>query len=415
MMVTPLRDGMNLVAQEFVLCQIASPGFRAAGAARCSSPSSPARRRCSRARCSSTPGTSTASSTNSVDGARAPARERQRRLETMAEPRRGARQPALGRGLPDAARALLAARSADSAAARDRRGTRGADPARFARARARTIAARLRRDTARVRAAPDLAAADARDPIAAQRSGGDSRRRKSTSSADAGGETSSSGSDGFPIYLCAEHGYLARAPGEEWRTLVDLDLELAAPHRASATARRGRRPGSARRAQVLQRRLALPPGGARVRLVAGARAPRTTSTSISRVRPRRSFRAPAWSRCARAASTRALYVRSLFPDGKEPTHFVLGDRRRPDRPRPPRCVASGIGRRARGRPAPEHACRRPAGGHPHRRPGRGAGVPARPRRGGRGPSEPRCVGHVTTCYVRLTPSQQADSAPCDEL
>ena len=36
MMVTPLRDGMNLVAQEFVLCQTADRTCRAAGAARCS-------------------------------------------------------------------------------------------------------------------------------------------------------------------------------------------------------------------------------------------------------------------------------------------------------------------------------------------------------------------------------------------
>ena len=33
----------------------------------------------------------------------------------------------------------------------------------------------------------------------------------------------------LPIHLCAEHGYLARAPGEEWRTLVDLDLSWLRP------------------------------------------------------------------------------------------------------------------------------------------------------------------------------------------
>ena len=33
MMVTPLRDGMNLVAQEFVLCQSARRGARAASGA----------------------------------------------------------------------------------------------------------------------------------------------------------------------------------------------------------------------------------------------------------------------------------------------------------------------------------------------------------------------------------------------
>ncbi|HYI75589.1 MAG TPA: bifunctional alpha,alpha-trehalose-phosphate synthase (UDP-forming)/trehalose-phosphatase, partial [Gaiellaceae bacterium] len=33
----------------------------------------------------------------------------------------------------------------------------------------------------------------------------------------------------LPIYLSAEHGYLARAPGGEWRTLVDLDLSWLRP------------------------------------------------------------------------------------------------------------------------------------------------------------------------------------------
>jgi trehalose 6-phosphate synthase/phosphatase len=28
----------------------------------------------------------------------------------------------------------------------------------------------------------------------------------------------------LPIYLCAEHGYVARAPGSDWRTAVDVDL-----------------------------------------------------------------------------------------------------------------------------------------------------------------------------------------------
>jgi trehalose 6-phosphate synthase/phosphatase len=33
----------------------------------------------------------------------------------------------------------------------------------------------------------------------------------------------------LPIHLCAEHGYLARRPGEEWRTLVELDLGWMRP------------------------------------------------------------------------------------------------------------------------------------------------------------------------------------------
>ena len=74
----------------------------------------------------------------------------------------------------------------------------------------------------------------------------------------------------LPIHLCAEHGYLARAPGGEWRTLVELDLELDAPDRAPPAAGRGRRSRRPRRAEGGERRVALPRGGARVR-VAGAR------------------------------------------------------------------------------------------------------------------------------------------------
>ena len=48
----------------------------------------------------------------------------------------------------------------------------------------------------------------------------------------------------LPIHLCAEHGYLARAPGEEWRTLVELDLTLDAADRAAAAPRRGGRAGA---------------------------------------------------------------------------------------------------------------------------------------------------------------------------
>jgi trehalose 6-phosphate synthase/phosphatase len=33
----------------------------------------------------------------------------------------------------------------------------------------------------------------------------------------------------LPVHLCAEHGYLARPPGGEWRTLVELDLSWLRP------------------------------------------------------------------------------------------------------------------------------------------------------------------------------------------
>ena len=127
----------------------------------------------------------------------------------------------------------------------------------------------------------------------------------------------------LPIHLCAEHGYLARAPGEEWRTLVDLDLSWLRPIERLLRRVAADVPG----AHVERKscsvawhyRQAEPEYGswrARELLndlhqhLAGAPAEILVGHQVVEVRA--------------LGVDKGVYVRSLFPNGKEATHFVLG-------------------------------------------------------------------------------------------
>jgi trehalose 6-phosphate synthase/phosphatase len=127
----------------------------------------------------------------------------------------------------------------------------------------------------------------------------------------------------IPIHLCAEHGYLARSPGEEWRTLVDLDLTWLRPIERLLRRVAADVPG----AHVERKscsvawhyRQAEPEYGswrARELLndlhqhLAGAPAEILVGHQVVEVRA--------------LGVDKGVYVRSLFPDGKESTHFVLG-------------------------------------------------------------------------------------------
>ncbi len=222
MMVTPLRDGMNLVAHEYVLCQT-EPRLagRWRGALLLSEFAGSAQ---------VLPGALLVNPWN-VDSVvdqlgtaleLAP-RERRRRLETMSK-----RVEALDcRRWADAFLTRLARNSR-----RDRR--RKPPPfldeeleakltERFSRARGRTIVLDYDGTLRELEPHPDLAlptpeirsllrtlaALPATDVHIVS-----GRRRRNLEQ----------WFGQLPIYLCAEHGYLARAPGEPWHTLVDLDL-----------------------------------------------------------------------------------------------------------------------------------------------------------------------------------------------
>ena len=359
MMITALRDGMNLVAHEFVLCQ-SEPGLpgRWRGALLLSELAGAAQ---------VLPGALLVNPWN-VDGVvehlatalELTARERQRRLETMAKRVEDLDTPALGRGLPHAARPLLAARSPDEAAADGRRGDPGADRAPL-RPRARAHdPARLRRDAPRVRGPPRSRPADAGDPCApaiARGAPGDRRahRQRPPAPEPRAVARPAARSTSAPSTGTSR----ARRAASGGRSL-DLDLSLAAPDRATAAARRRRRPRRARRAEVVQRRLALPAGRARVRVVARARAPERPPPA-SRGRAGRDPRRSSGRRGARARRRQGRLRAESLPEREGADALRARARRRPDRPRPARRAC----RRGRS-PATSAACFRasaaPTGG-----------------------------------------------------
>ncbi len=222
MMVTPLRDGMNLVAHEYVLCQTEpGPPGRWRGALLLSEFAGSAQ---------VLPGALLVNpwDVNSVVDQLGTAlelgpRERRRRLETMSK-----RVEALDcRRWADGFLTRLARNSR-----RDRR--RKPPPfldeeldeklaGRFSRARARTILLDYDGTLRELEPHPDLAlpTPEIRSVLRTLAA------LPSTEVHIVSGRRRRNLEQWFgqlPIYLCAEHGYLAKAPGESWRTLVDLDL-----------------------------------------------------------------------------------------------------------------------------------------------------------------------------------------------
>jgi trehalose 6-phosphate synthase/phosphatase len=222
MMVTPLRDGMNLVAHEFVLCQ-ADPGLsgRWRGSLLLSEFAGSAQ---------VLPGALLVNPWN-VDGVveqlgtalDLSPRERRRRLETMAK-----RVEALDcRRWADAFLTRLGRH-----ARRDRRrqpppllddDVRERLTGRFGRARARRILLDYDGTLRELEAHPDLAlpTPEIRSLLR------DLAALPATEVHIVSGRRRRNLEQWFgqlPVHLCAEHGYIARAPGEEWRELVELDL-----------------------------------------------------------------------------------------------------------------------------------------------------------------------------------------------
>ncbi len=321
MMITALRDGMNLVAQEFVLCQ-SEPGLpsRWRGSLLLSELAGSAQ---------VLPGALLVNPWD-VEGVvehlatalQLPARERQRRLETMAkrvellDSQRWAEGflTRLGRSSKRDRRTRRPPTVDAELEARLRR--------RFARARARTILLDydgtlrefevhpdLAQPTPEIRALlRSLAALPATDVHIVS-----GRRRRNLEQ----------WLGRLPVHLCAEHGYLARAPGGEWRTLVDLDLSWLRPierllrrvaadvpgahvERKSCSVawhyREAEREYGSWRAHELLNDLGQHLAGAPAEILLGHQVVEVRAQGVNK----------------------GLYVRSLFPDGKEPSHFVLG-------------------------------------------------------------------------------------------
>jgi trehalose 6-phosphate synthase/phosphatase len=127
----------------------------------------------------------------------------------------------------------------------------------------------------------------------------------------------------LPVHLCAEHGYLARAPGEEWRTLLDLDLswmrrierllrrvaaDVPGAHverKACSVAfhyREAEPEYGAWRAHELLNDLGQHLAGAPAEILLGQRVVEVRAQGVDK----------------------GVYVRTIFPKGKAATRFVLG-------------------------------------------------------------------------------------------
>ena len=321
MMVTPLRDGMNLVAHEFVLCQTEAglPG-RWRGALLLSEFAGSAQ---------VLPGALLVNPwdvENVVEqlgtALELDPRERRRRLETMSK-----RVEALD--CRKWANGFLTRLARHSRRDRRRRPPPNVDDAvlerlkrRFVRARSRTIMldydGTLRElephpdlavPTPEIRALlTDLAALPATDVHIVS-----GRRRRNLEQ----------WFGQLPINLCAEHGYLARTPGGEWHPLVELDLEWLPPierllrrvaadvpgahvERKSCSVawhyRQAEPEYGSWRAHELLNDLRQHLAGAPAEVLLGHR--------VIEVRAR--------------GVDKGLYVRQAFPDGKSPTRFVIG-------------------------------------------------------------------------------------------
>ncbi|CAN5147869.1 bifunctional alpha,alpha-trehalose-phosphate synthase (UDP-forming)/trehalose-phosphatase [soil metagenome] len=322
MMVTPLRDGMNLVAHEFVLCQ-SEPGLvgRWRGALLLSEFAGAAQ---------VLPGALLVNPWNveSVVDQLGTAlelepRERRLRLETMTK-----RVEALDVGRW--ADGFLTRLARYSRRDRRRRPPPFVDEAleqklagRFARARTRTIVLDYDGTLREIEAHPDLAlpTPEIRSVLRALAA------LPATDVHIVSGRRRRNLEQWFgqlPIYLCAEHGYLARAPGEPWRALVELDLDwmprierllrrVAADvpgafveRKSCAIAwhyREAEPEYGAWRARELLNDLQQQLAGEPAEVLLGHRVVEVRARGVDK----------------------GLYVRNLFPDGKKPARsFVLG-------------------------------------------------------------------------------------------
>jgi trehalose 6-phosphate synthase/phosphatase len=321
MMVTPLRDGMNLVAHEFVLCQTmpGAPG-RWRGSLLLSEFAGSAQ---------VLPGALLVNPWN-VDGVverlgtalELDAPERRRRLETMArrvealDSRKWADGflTRLGRfSLRDRAHPVP---PTVEGAVRDRLLRR------FSRAKARSILLDYDGTLRELEPHPDLAV-PTRDIRSLLR---ELAALPATDVHIVSGRRRRNLEQWFgqlPVFLCAEHGYLARAPGGEWYTLVELDLSWMRPIERLLRKVASDVPGAhverkscsiawhyreaepeygSWRAHELLNDLGQHLAGAPAEILQGHRVVEVRARGVDK----------------------GLYVRSVFPNGTEPSRFVIG-------------------------------------------------------------------------------------------
>lgn len=127
----------------------------------------------------------------------------------------------------------------------------------------------------------------------------------------------------LPVHLCAEHGYVARAPGGEWRTLLDLDLSWLRPIERVLRRVAADVPGAHVERKTCSvawhYREAEPEYGSwRARELLNDLAQHLASAPAEVIQGRYLVEVRA------QGVSKGVYVRSLFPDGCEQGHFALG-------------------------------------------------------------------------------------------
>ena len=321
MAVTPLRDGMNLVAQEFVLCQTAKSEIEGrwrgvlllsefAGAAHV------------------LPGALLVNPWDEADvvdrlieAFELDPAERRRRLGLM-----GGRVEQLDCGRW--AERFLSRLARHTRPARVRQSTRPLDAAARERIRQRAVRARRRTllldydGTLRELAShPDLAAPTA-EITAVLAALCELPRTEVHIVSGRRQDTLESWFGRLPVYLCAEHGFFARAPGGRWRKLFDVDLTWLPRVERLLRAVTADVPGTFVERKscsvTWHYRQAEPEYGAwRARellvaieqLLPGSPAEVLLGHRVVEVRAR--------------GVNKGTYVGEVFPDGKEGTHFVF--------------------------------------------------------------------------------------------
>ena len=320
MLVTPLRDGMNLVAHEFALCQTADgPGESHRGALVLSEFAGAAR---------VLPGALLVNPWSADDtvarlreALELSQEERRRRLDTIAarveelDCRRWASRY-LAR-LDQHAAAERCRPAQDALAPQAQRSLRR----RFGAAARRTLLLDYDGTLRELESLPQLAAptGELRQLLAdlAALPGSDvhvvSGRAPETLEAWLGD---------LPLHLCAEHGFLARAPGDVWRTLVEADLSWLPEVEEFLRETAAEVPGAVveqKRCGVAwhYRQAEAEYGLWRARELLVALGQRLAGTPAEVLPGNRVVEVRA------RGVNKGLYVRRLFPSGREPRQFVL--------------------------------------------------------------------------------------------
>ena len=185
----------------------------------------------------------------------------------------------------------------------------------------------------------------------------------------------------LPVYLCAEHGFVTRVPGSTWEQLADVDLSWLPRFERLLRGVSAEVPGTLVERKASQRHVALPSGRARVRELACEGASRRDRAAPARCPGRDPRRSPS-DRGARPRREQGPVRDRAVPERSGARACGARHRGRPHRSGDVRGATRRRGERARGHPETDRPGPPPA---PHPRADGCAGAASGDRgRGARG-------------------------------